>query len=349
MKTYFSLRLCIIFLLVFSLKNLGFGQYNFTSTEPVATLGSIKNDGSGTGGLTVYIMDDSCANNIKLRVKLVNVDDFIEIDDEIFLTLSENYPPMYLAYSINNGPIAYEHVDYFTPDESSNYLYSIWEKTSYDFYISNECNQLANSPSLDYVNIPVYVELVTPAAETPTGYIQYPACLFTGSNQIFSCEYTDCAGDGIDGDNTSGHSSRPDGPSQSANSRNDDDGCNNEAIALGNFSYHVVCRSCLGDGKVPTRGINASLGHGIDDGISPEYNIYPNPFLNAITVQWNSDLLINQMTLQNTSGNILMSWSESDLIDVNNLDINTLAIENGIYILSIYTIDEVSTFKLIKQ
>ena len=87
--------------------------------------------------------------------------------------------------------------------------------------------------------------------------------------------------------------------------------------------------------------IDSSLG--IEESLFKSVSIYPNPFVNEVSIGSSNVLNIQSVKVFDVNGKIVFSSLQN--IETINLD----QLSNGIYILKLLANDKKATFKLVKQ
>lgn len=326
MKTFFIKSILAILLFT------GLCSFAFASNgSPIG--GAVKKPGGG---------DDGCYfNYLEFSVSLTNLNLYLPDPNSSGIDyLPTGYPPMYLRYYIEGGPSGILPVNEFQLDQdlsqnsSGIQINTAIVKTSiFDF--CDDCPNSENGVEFIYS-----AELVTPVINTngTITYITYPACDYTGSQDIFSCKiYGSATGDCSDPNPV----------------------CNLGALTTSEGSMIFDC-SIIFDhqNQDPDSPDNPD---GFTDNDQELYienttsfqtnkiNVSPNPFTQNFHIELGKNDEAQEITLFNASGQQVYSQKDPAIFEEQFIDINTSNLPKGVYFLSVKTATDIKTTKVIKQ
>ncbi len=328
---------------------------------PVATLGSIKNESSGTDDYVKISVNDSCDTEIVIQVYLTNLEDILIPGPPHTYTLAPNYPPMYLSFSIAGYPTVIQQLVEFEQIENpynTQPLFRSLAVANYDF--SGECIAIPESGGEPVPNFEFFLELELLQLDAGV-YSTYDACAYAGEDDIFSCSFFkyagNCPGDPIPsggnsnlGGNTTGAQSFHAGSQAQKESSNGETfnfgpaDCRNEGLTSKRVDFKAFCEACeLSAPNASILGLNAPTD-------LPESTAFPNPFSDQVSVQWSTVNSMESVTLLDLYGKVLRQWSSNELKELTTLEINTNDLPKGVYFIHLQEeATESKTLKVIKQ
>lgn len=296
------------------------------STSPIVgqigTLGAIENDSEG-GGTRIPITLTNCTAYFPVTIYLTNLDG-VSVNYEI----PSDRPEMYLEYSIED--IA---TGYIPLTEFSLHTQNIFSKNviigPIDF--STQCTRSTGDVPFD-----LSLRLVSPRGGG--GYGNYPACNYTASDDIFSCEVFLNAGDCVDPLRSDDDNARTDEEPNGAT-------CQLHKLIKKKYLYKGTCpSSCVyEDGPSDTGG-----GRSISN---PNQNVsvYPNPTNGLLNIQWPADQDVEGITLYRLDGSMLKAWNKNQLEGKTTFETSVDFLSQGIYLLEVRTSDTSQVVKVVKQ
>ena len=296
-----------------------------TTTAQVGTLGAIRIDGEGQIDI-IGISTGNCTPTFPIKVFLAN----LEISNEGY-NIPATYPPMYLESSVNGSAPQRVELKNFDFEEfyqsTGTPIYSTVVHTAPED-ISRQCVRDA------LIDMSIDLRLVTP--NDRGGWDDYPACDYSASDDIFSCNVFLNAGTCYSND-LSGEGE--------GLGRTDDVPCDNSALVNRNYNQRVKCPECRGESR--DQGLINPLG-GIEAN-AQTLSVYPNPVSNTMTVEWTKADQPERLNLYRIDGSLIKTWTPDQFESRTILEVQTDFLDQGIYFLEAQSADNSKVIKVVKQ
>ncbi len=258
----------------------------------------------------------SCLESFNIEVNLANLDLLAPSgsgQQEFFPT---GYPPMFLEINML-GTIMMRPIQAFTYTET---IENIRIFTATIPVTINTCDYCSDNVSGIH-HIRVGLRLTTTIGNN---YVDYPACDFTGEDDIFSCLYTSRSCD--------------------PNTR-----CNNDTLIKnkGKGGISIGCGTACGGGDDRRRGEKEQeLSGRSSENSNLELNIIQNPITDILRFASNESIKNLEFQIFDSSGQAVLSQRTNVMIGENKINLTSLP--SGIYFIRINTGNDIYTTKIMK-